>query len=330
MIKTFATLLLMMVMCVGALAQSNITITGTVKDSNGEELIGASVVVKGNTSLGTVTDFNGNFQLSVPSENSVIVVSYVGMVTEQFKVEAKRSFNVTLSENNQLSEVVVVGYGQQKKASVVGAITQTTGQVLERTGGVSDIGSALTGNLPGVITSSSSGMPGEEDPKIVIRGVSSWNSSDPLVLVDGIERPMSSVDIHSVQSISVLKDASATAVYGVKGANGVILITTKRGTEGRAKISASASSAIKFVSKLPETYGSADALYYVNKAVKHELGLQPSSWGNISSTDFMNNYNAPAGSIDPETGFLMSERYPDVDWQKELFNDYAIDRKSVV
>ena len=324
MIKTFATLLLMMVMCVGALAQSNITITGTVKDSNGEELIGASVVVKGNTSLGTVTDFNGNFQLSVPSENSVIVVSYVGMVTEQFKVEAKRSFNVTLSENNQLSEVVVVGYGQQKKASVVGAITQTTGQVLERTGGVADIGSALTGNLPGVITSSSSGMPGEEDPKIVIRGVSSWNSSDPLVLVDGIERPMSSVDIHSVQSISVLKDASATAVYGVKGANGVILITTKRGTEGRAKISASASSAIKFVSKLPETYGSADALYYVNKAVKHELGLQPSSWGNISSTDFMNNYNAPAGSIDPETGFLMSERYPDVDWQKELFNDYAM------
>ena len=92
---------------------------------------------------------------------------------------------------------------------------------------------------------------------------------------------MSSVDIHSVQSISVLKDASATAVYGVKGANGVILITTKRGTEGKAKISASASSAVKFVSKLPETYGSADALYYVNKAVKHELGLEPASWGNI-------------------------------------------------
>ena len=199
-----------------------------------------------------------------------------------------------------------------------------TGKVLERAGGVSDIGSALTGNLPGVITSSSSGMPGDEDPKIVIRGVSSWNSSDPLVLVDGIERPMSSVDIHSVQSISVLKDASATAVYGVKGANGVILITTKRGTEGKAKISASASSAIKLVSKLPETYGSADALYYVNQAIKHELGLSPSSWGDIRSTDFINNYNAPAGSIDPETGLLMSERYPDVDWQKELFKDYAM------
>ena len=122
----------------------------------------------------------------------------------------------------------------------------------------------------------------------------------------------------------LLKDASATAVYGVKGANGVILITTKRGTEGKAKISASASSALKLVSKLPETYGSADALYYVNQAIKHELGLSPSSWGDIRSTDFINNYNAPAGSIDPETGLLMSERYPDVDWQKELFKDYAM------
>lgn len=246
------------------------------------------------------------------------------MKTKEVKVGKKREFKLTLEDDNAIGEVVVVGYGQQKKASVVGAITQTTGKVLERAGGVSDIGSALTGNLPGVITSSSSGMPGDEDPKIVIRGVSSWNSSDPLVLVDGIERPMSSVDIHSVQSISVLKDASATAVYGVKGANGVILITTKRGTEGKAKISASASSALKLVSKLPETYGSADALYYVNQAIKHELGLSPSSWGDIRSTDFINNYNAPAGSIDPETGLLMSERYPDVDWQKELFKDYAM------
>ena len=246
------------------------------------------------------------------------------MKTKEVKIGKKRELKLTLEDDNAIGEVVVVGYGQQKKASVVGAITQTTGKVLERAGGVSDIGSALTGNLPGVITTSSSGMPGDEDPKIVIRGVSSWNSSDPLVLVDGIERPMSSVDIHSVQSISVLKDASATAVYGVKGANGVILITTKRGTEGKAKISASASSALKLVSKLPETYGSADALYYVNQAIKHELGLSPSSWGDIRSTDFINNYNAPAGSIDPETGLLMSERYPDVDWQKELFKDYAM------
>ena len=301
-----------------------IQVKGNLVDGTGEPLIGATVKVKGNAGVGAVTDFDGNFIISVPSENSTLVFTYVGMKTKEVKVGKKREFKITLEDDNAIGEVVVVGYGQQKKASVVGAITQTTGKVLERAGGVSDIGSALTGNLPGVITTSSSGMPGDEDPKIVIRGVSSWNSSDPLVLVDGIERPMSSVDIHSVQSISVLKDASATAVYGVKGANGVILITTKRGTEGKAKISASASSALKLVSKLPETYGSADALYYVNQAIKHELGLSPSSWGDIRSTDFINNYNAPAGSIDPETGLLMSERYPDVDWQKELFKDYAM------
>ena len=301
-----------------------IQVKGNLVDGTGDPLIGATVKVKGNAGVGAVTDFDGNFIISVPSENSTLVFTYVGMKTKEVKVGKKREFKLTLEDDNAIGEVVVVGYGQQKKASVVGAITQTTGKVLERAGGVSDIGSALTGNLPGVITSSSSGMPGDEDPKIVIRGVSSWNSSDPLVLVDGIERPMSSVDIHSVQSISVLKDASATAVYGVKGANGVILITTKRGTEGKAKISASASSALKLVSKLPETYGSADALYYVNQAIKHELGLSPSSWGDIRSTDFINNYNAPAGSIDPETGLLMSERYPDVDWQKELFKDYAM------
>ena len=301
-----------------------IQVKGNLVDGTGEPLIGATVKVKGNASVGAVTDLDGNFSISVPSENSILVFTYVGMKTKEVKIGTKREFKLTLEDDNAIGEVVVVGYGQQKKASVVGAITQTTGKVLERAGGVSDIGSALTGNLPGVITSSSSGMPGDEDPKIVIRGVSSWNSSDPLILVDGIERPMSSVDIHSVQSISVLKDASATAVYGVKGANGVILITTKRGTEGKAKISASASSAIKLVSKLPETYGSADALYYANQAVKHELGLSPSSWGDIRSTEFINKYNAPAGSIDPETGLLMSERYPDVDWQKELFKDYAM------
>ena len=301
-----------------------IQVKGNLVDGTGEPLIGATVKVKGNASVGAVTDLDGNFKIDVPSENSTLVFTYVGMKTKEVKIGKKREFKLSLEDDNAIGEVVVVGYGQQKKASVVGAITQTTGKVLERAGGVSDIGSALTGNLPGVITSSSSGMPGDEDPKIVIRGVSSWNSSDPLVLVDGIERPMSSVDIHSVQSISVLKDASATAVYGVKGANGVILITTKRGTEGKAKISASASSAIKLVSKLPETYGSADALYYVNQAIKHELGLSPSSWGDIRSTEFIDKYNAPAGSIDPETGLLMSERYPDVDWQKELFKDYAM------
>lgn len=144
--------------------------------------------------------------LTVPNENSTLIVSFVGMKSKEVKA-TKGLIRVTLEDDSQqLEEVVVVGYGQQKKASVVGAITQTTGKVLERAAGISDIGAALTGNLPGVVTTQGTGMPGEEEPKITIRGASSWNDNeDPLVLVDGIERPMNSVDISSVQSISVLR-----------------------------------------------------------------------------------------------------------------------------
>jgi hypothetical protein len=199
-------LLLIFSLCIHA--QGGISVKGAVVDSKGESIIGASVIVKGNNKIGTVTDMDGHFELMVPNESSILMVTYLGMKPHEMKVGTQRSFKVTLEDDNTLlGEVVVVGYGQQKKASVVGAITQTTGEVLKRAGGVNDIGSALTGNLPGVTTTASSGMPGAEEPKIVIRSASSWNSSDPLVLVDGIERPMSSVDISSVQSISVLKDA---------------------------------------------------------------------------------------------------------------------------
>ena len=216
-----------------------------------------------------------------------------------------------------LEEVVVVGYGQQKKASVVGAITQTTGEVLERAAGIHDISAALTGNLPGVVTMQSSGMPGEESAKITIRGASSWNNSDPLVLVDGIERDMNSVDVGSVKSISVLKDASATAVYGVKGANGVILITTKRGEEGRAKIDVSFTATLKSASKLPNKFDSFDALAARNKAVVHELGLMPSSWSYMTPYETLLKYRNPANLEE-------FERYPNVDWQDYLFKDYAM------
>ncbi len=298
-------------------AQGGITVKGTVADGSGEPLIGASVVVKGNTSLGTVTDFDGNFTLKVPSESSVLVISYVGMTSREIRVGKERTFNVTLQDDTQLEEIIVVGYGQQKKASVVGAITQTTGEVLERAAGVTDVGSALTGNLPGVVTTASSGIPGEEDPQIIIRGQSSWNNSSPLVLVDGIERPMSSVDIQSVATISVLKDASATAVYGVKGANGVILITTKRGAEGKAQIGVSANAIMKIPSMLPDKYDSYDALVARNVAVEHELNLYPESFSYMKPMSFIENYRN-------QTTVEQRERYPNVDWQREMF------RKSVM
>lgn len=293
-----------------------ITVKGTVVDNNAEPLIGASVVVKGNTSLGTVTDFDGNFVLKVPSESTTLVVSYVGMTSREVRVGKERNFKITLQDDTELEEVVVVGFGQQKKASVVGAITQTDAKVLERTGGVTSLGQALAGNLPGVVTMSTTGQPGDEDPKIVIRGTTSWNGGEPLVLVDGIERPMSSVDINSVANVSVLKDASATAVFGVRGANGVILITTKRGQEGKATININANMTLKSYSKLPDAMDAYDALDLRNKAIEKELAYDPGQWEKYTPQAIMNKYRNPANREE-------WARYPNVNWIDELLKSAA-------
>lgn len=315
--KRTAALCLVGAFCSLNVQAQKIHVKGNLVDGTGEPLIGATVKVKGNASVGAVTDFDGNFSIDVPSENSSLVFTYVGMKTKEVKIGKKREFKLSLEDDNAIGEVVVVGYGQQKKASVVGAITQTTGKVLERAAGISDIGAALTGNLPGVVTTASSGMPGEEEPQIQIRGASSWNNSSPLVLVDGIERPMSSVDMQSVATISVLKDASATAVYGVKGANGVILITTKRGSEGKAQISVTANAVMKIPSKLPDKYDSYDALIARNKAIEHELNLKPESFDMMKPMSFIENYRN-------QTTQEQRERYPNVDWQDVLFKDYTM------
>ena len=303
--------------CFMASAQQ-FTAKGVVVDSNGEPVIGGGVALKSNTTVGTVTDLDGNFELTVPDDNAVLVVSFIGMETVEVPVSRSAMRIVLKDDSLMLEETIVVGYGQQKKASVVGAITQTTGEVLERAAGVTSVGAALTGNLPGVVTTQSTGMPGEEDPKITIRSGSSWNGNDPLVLVDGIERPMTSVDISSVESISVLKDASATAVYGVKGANGVILVTTKRGQEGKARIDVGFNATMKAPSKLPNKLDSYDALMARNVALEHELALMGAdSWAYVKPQSFIENYRN-------QTTVEQMERYPNVDWQKALFNDFAM------
>ncbi len=311
--KALSTTLLLSATTLSALAQNG-TLQGSVTDQNGEPIIGASVQVKGKPGTGTVSDMDGNFKLD--AENGVtLVISYIGMKPQEVKVRANRTYKIVLEEDNELlNEVIVVGYGQQKKASVVGAITQTTGETLKRNGGVTDLGSALAGNLPGVNVTASTGMPGAEEPKIVIRAASSWNNSDPLVLVDGIERPMSSIDINSVATISVLKDASATAVYGVKGANGVILITTKRGQDGKAQINANFNYTVKAPSKLPSKYDSYDALMYRNTAIERELGISSGSWDDIRPQSIINMYRN-------QTTQAQRERYPNVDWQDVIFKD---------
>lgn len=295
------------------------TVRGTVLDDTGEPLIGATVMLKGNAKVATATDLDGNYTIQVPdSKKAVLVFSYIGMTAQEVEVKGRKEINVTLDNSTQqLDEVVVVGYGQQKKKSVVGAITQTSGETLERAGGVSSLGAALTGNLPGVITTASSGMPGEEDPEIIIRSRSSWNNSAPLILVDGIEREMNSVDISSVANVSVLKDASATAVYGVKGANGVILITTKRGTEGNAQVHAKANFTAKVASKLPEKYDAYDSYLLRNRAIMRELMVPGNNgWGDMTPMAIVDKYRHPLN--DEEW-----DRYPNVDWEDYLFRDAA-------
>lgn len=298
-------------------AQNGIIVKGIVLDENEEAVIGANISIKGDKSTGTIADINGNFQLTVPNTDAVLVISFIGMIPQEVKVGDQPIRVILKSDNIQLEEVIVVGYGSQKKESVVGSITQTNAKTLERSGGVSSLGSALTGNLPGVITYSSSGMPGAEDPQIIIRAQSSWNNSSPLVLVDGIEREMSSVDISSVETVSVLKDASATAVYGVKGANGVILITTKRGKEGKANIQIRGNATLKVVSKLPEKYDAYDSHIIKNRTLERELMLNPAGWGNYKPLAIIDKYRNPANNEE-------WDRYPNVDWADELFNTTAM------
>jgi TonB-linked SusC/RagA family outer membrane protein len=297
--------------------QQNI-VRGTVKDANtGEALIGVTVVVKG-TTTGQLTDINGKFSIEIPARTSTLAFSSIGYTAQEMPVTAGSDLNISLEvEVTQISEVIIVGYGQQKKESVVGAISQTNAETLEKRGGITTLGAALTGNVPGVITLSGNGAPGAEDPQIYIRGQGTWNAAGPLVLVDGIERPMAGLDINSVESISVLKDASATAVFGVKGANGVILVTTKRGQSGKANISIKVNTTMKVPSKLPGKLDSYDALTVRNLAIENELGLSPASWGRFTPLPELIKYRNPA-SIEE------AERYPNVDWQEESFKNFAM------
>ena len=292
-------------------------ISGKILDEEQMPIPGVNVVIKG-TTLGTITGGDGSFSMQA-TDNDVLVITYIGYTTEEVTVRGAGPYNISLVPDMVgLEEVVVVGYGQQKKASVVGAIAQTTGATLQRAAGVTNIGAALTGNLPGVVTTATSGMPGDEEPKIFIRGQSSPNNSDPLVLVDGIERPMAFVDMASVETISVLKDASATAVYGVKGANGVILITTKRGQEGKAQINVSANAIMKMVSKLPGKYDSYDALMFRNMSLEHEMNITPeASWSSVNPQPFIDKFRN-------QTTVEQQERYPNIDWQDYLFKKYAM------
>ncbi|GEM64124.1 SusC/RagA family TonB-linked outer membrane protein [Sphingobacterium faecium NBRC 15299] len=302
-------------------AQELRQVRGTVVDQKNQAVESASVKVKDGTT-GISTDINGSFSIQVPKNRNTLVISKIGYTKTEVNINNKTELQIVLNSSNiDIDEIVVVGYGTQKKETVVGAVTQTTGKVLERAGGVASVGAALTGNVPGVVTTASTGMPGEEDPRIVIRGRSTWNNTDPLTMVDGVERPLSSVDISSIETVSVLKDATATAVYGVRGANGVILITTKRGKEGRASVRGTVNNIIKTVSQLPGKMDSYDAMMLRNRVIENELALSPNSWVSYQPQNLINKYRFPANQEE-------RERYVNTNWAEELFKGHAFSQNS--
>jgi TonB-linked SusC/RagA family outer membrane protein len=310
---------------------AQLAVKGKVTDTNQEPLPGVTVINKV-TKTGVITDIDGNYSIELADPNATLIFSFIGFETQEVKVGNRSTIDVQLFDMvTQLGDVVVVGYGVQKKESIVGAISQAKGEELMKSGGVSNLGQAMTGKVVGVTTIATSGRPGDEQPKIYIRGQSTWNDNadgtpggQPLILVDGIERPMNDINPADVESISVLKDASATAVFGVKGANGVILITTKRGIEGKATLSVSANSTFKFLGKLPKKLDAYDGIKVMNESIERTMPYESEGWAGWTSDyipmDIANKFRNPANEWESYT-------YPNVDWRDWVMKKYAMDHK---
>lgn len=225
------------------IVQQTSTITGKVLDSNGEALIGVNVLEKGTTN-GTITDFNGNFTLNLSSSNSTLVFSYIGYVSQEISAKGKKDFTITLKEDSEtLEEVVVVGYGTQKKVNLTGSVSSVSAKDIQDVP-TSNTASLLQGRMPGLVISQNGGQAGKEDMEVRVRGVGTFGNNNPMVLIDGVEgtlSQMSDIPAADIENISVLKDAASAAIYGVRAANGVILITTKKGKAGKISVNYSGS-----------------------------------------------------------------------------------------
>ena len=285
------------------------TITGTVISSEDNmPIIGANVWLK-NSSTGSITNFDGQYAIKIEGVGGVLVFSYLGHKTQEIAVGDQKVINVTLAPaTEELEEVVVVGYGHQKKESVVGAISTLDIGKLQVQG--SSLSTALAGQLSGVVSLNRSGEPGKDGAaSFYIRGVSSFKgSATPLVLVDGVERDLDLVNVDDIESFSILKDAAASAVYGVRGANGVILITTRKGTEGKPRINVRVEAGITAPTKMPEFVNSAQWAELYNEA----YGAQ------YYSPEEIEKYRTNA---DPDL-------YPNVDWLDALYKDNAFNQRA--
>ena len=261
-------------LCIHVMGQNELLWTsGSVVDKQNEPLPGVTVNIKGG-SQGVITDVDGKYRIKVPNRKAVLVFSFIGFQTQEVSINGRSTVDVILQETvTQLNDVVIVGYGQQKKESVVAALSTISATGLKQTP-ASNLGVALAGRLPGLTVLQRSGVPGGENLDFYIRGRSTINGQQPLTIVDGVERSFTALDPHEVETITVLKDASATAVYGVRGANGVIIVTTRRGKIEKPMIDVTVEQAWQQATRLPEMTSAYDYARLTNQ-VDLQNGRQP-------------------------------------------------------
>ena len=287
-----------------------VIVSGTVVDSNKEPLIGVNVTVKDAPGLGTITDIDGRYRIEIDAY-STLLFSYIGFDTYKVLIkENMKVVNVQMKEssNNVIDEVVITGTGAQKKISVTGAITTVGVKELQTAPG-GNLSNALAGNVPGIMAMQTSGQPGQNTSEFWIRGISTFGANtSALVLVDGFERDLDDVNIEDIESFSVLKDASATAIYGSRGANGVVLITTKHGGAGKINIDAKVETSYNTRTITPEF---ADGITYANMMNEARITRNQEPIYSPGELEILRR------GLDPDL-------YPNVDWMGMLLRDGAM------
>jgi TonB-linked SusC/RagA family outer membrane protein len=299
--------------------------TGTITDETGEPFIGASIHVK-NTSVRAITDVNGKFSLSAPV-SPTLVISYVGYVTQEIKAGNQTNLEIILKEDPKLlNEVVVVGYGIQKKINLTGAVATINVEKEMESRPLTNLSQTLSGMAAGLQVMQNSGRPNSDGANIKIRGIGTLNNSDPLILVDGLEASLNDVNPNDVASISILKDAASCAIYGNRGANGVILITTKTGETGKTTVNYSGlfsfnqpSNLIKLVSN------SADYFELMNESA-YNIGQSA-----IFSQNTIDTWREAEKDPDTfsESGYPNYVAYPNTDWYKTIFQNKLMQEHTV-
>ena len=294
--------------------QQGITVTGVISDAYGP-LPGATVFVKG-TTRGTASDVDGKYTVTVPDREAVLQFTFIGYLKQEIVVGDRTVIDILLKEDMKVTdEVVIVAYAKQNRETVLASVSEVKGEVLVNMGTAS-LANALSGTVEGLSVIQTSGQPGSDRARIYVRGRSSWSGGDeadtPLVLVDGIERDFNDIDANEVESISILKDAAATAPYGARGADGVILVTTKRGVRGKVQISGTADLIVKTPMGVPKPLNSYQTALLYNEALKNS-----NQWQRLITDEALEHYRL---QDDPY-------RYPNTDWQDYVLKKAGFSNK---